>query len=153
MGTYDDWADVEWSAPVEIQDLDQLDPDFESDLYAIIGAVDGGHQWTNIRLLYIGSAYRQHVIDRIRQDHEAYESIEKYLAANPRRVLLVKSGSIVDSSLERTSEKFVRDIECCLIYCNQPSCNRKCKESSGARAVHVRSFGDHKPIKRDCDCT
>lgn len=149
-----DWAVVEWSKAVTIDDLEEIDDERDADLYALIAAdedeVEG--KWTRLRLLYIGSAFLQFVATRIRQPHNAYACVNRYMHLHPGKVLLVMTGTITEASLERISETFVREVECCLINCNQPHCNDVCMESYSGRELVVRNSGDYAPLRSRCHC-
>lgn len=86
-------------------------------------------------LLYIGMAYRQTVQARtLRKDHirDKYQAILDGIT--------VWLGEIIYKSFSRISEDRIQDIECLLIYVNQPKDNRQCKISyTGRPNLRVRS--------------
>lgn len=153
MTSYDH-AVVDWSNAFTIDELDELDHEITAHFYALVAATldPVRKMWTNLDLLYIGLAYHQHVAIRVSQDHTAYSCVNGHMRAHPKKRLIVMAGTIVRASLERISQQFVHDVECCLIYCNQPKCNVACKGSYARRALVVENTGDYVPLHESCDC-
>jgi hypothetical protein len=146
-----DWALIYWYPHVyTLEKIDKADE--QNDFYAILGAKRGYKEWRDLDLLYIGMAFRQTVKERIMQPHEAYTCINEYLKDNPGREIIIMVGMLVDYSLDRVTEQFVEDIECCLIHSNQPWCNERCKTSYTARPLLVLNDGDYAPLKKKSHC-
>ncbi len=122
--------------------------------YALLGATKSGDEWINLRLLYIGIAFKQSVATRLEQDHDSYPCIKSYLEANPKTTLVVMVGYLSDCSLEKVTEKFAKEVECCLIRNTtpQPLCNTQCKKTYNGRPMKVKNTGDYFPFKDICFC-
>ena len=91
-------------------------------------------KWGNLELLYIGQAFDQTLRKRIPQDHPAYECVLQYQKEHSNVDIIVLIGLIENSTVERLTQQLFDDVECCLIFCNQPLCNITCKESCSGRA-------------------
>jgi hypothetical protein len=116
--------------------------------YALLAASrnKGQRRWTNLKLLYLGQAYRQTLRERIPQDHPAYEDIASYLEKYPDKRLIVMVGTIVEATLERHTPQFYDDVENCLILANEPRFNRRGTRSYSGRELRVTNTGDHHPL-------
>lgn len=79
----------------------------------------------SISLLYIGIAYRQDIDNEIKQTIRAF-SLDA-------RKLSIWLGFIEDKDFRRITEKIVKDIECLLIFSNQPLNNISCKKKYNGR--------------------
>lgn len=121
----------------------------EYGFYAILTGIYDKVENTNksIKLHYIGKAYEQKIRERVLQEHTAYECINKYLKENPERNVLVMTGKIVKSSLDRITSQLVDNTEACLIYTNQPSCNTMSKDSYKGRDIEIINTGDYSPLE------
>lgn len=119
--------------------------------YAILGGIynQSKKMYLNITLLYIGQAYEQSLKKRIPQPHP---SINKWLKNHSEYTPLVMIGH--RKVVGKISQALYDDIECCLIYDNQPLCNDKCKErySSTGREITITNDGDYTPLKRVSVC-
>ncbi len=78
-------------------------------------------------LLYIGIAHRQHVVAEINQ------TINRLSLAEQRHELTIWYGNITYSSYQRISESLVYDVECLMIFRNQPLLNKQCKKTYTGR--------------------
>lgn len=76
-------------------------------------------------LLYIGIAYLQDVDSEIKQTIRAFDLDSGKLS--------IWLGFIEETDFGRITEEIVKDVECLLIYVNQPSLNKSCKESYTGR--------------------
>ena len=123
--------------------------------YAILGAKYNSNtkKWENPMLLYIGQAFDQTLRERIPQEHPAYKCVFEYRKRHSDIDILVMIGFIEKSSVERSTQQLFDDIECCLIFCNQPLCNALCKESYLGRDLQVFNMGYYKPLKETCTCS
>ncbi|MDD4440359.1 MAG: hypothetical protein PHX41_00550 [Kiritimatiellae bacterium] len=121
--------------------------------YAILGGVHdtARNVYTHITLLYIGQAYEQSLRARIPQPHTAYGLINTWLSGHPGYTPVVMIG--LRDAVGNKSQSLYDDIECCLIYNNQPLCNDKCKESYNGRAITITNDGDYAPLKQVSVCT
>lgn len=122
--------------------------------YAILGATfySESKSWKDFKLLYIGQAFNQTLRQRIPQDHPGYECVSEYRKKN-RRDIIVMVGIIGQAEAQRITQQLFDDVECCLIYCNQPFCNVKCKDSYTGRDLQVINTGDFSPLKEKCACS
>lgn len=138
-----DWAVVQWDDDVvPLRNVEQVD---DGDFYALISGVREGRRWGDIRLMYIGSAYRQHVAKRIKQEHASYARLIEFQALHKDQQLLVMTGGLSDQSVSRVTERFVLDVEALLIYRNKPRFNTK-RSYTGRRLV-VENEGDFTPLR------
>jgi hypothetical protein len=78
-------------------------------------------------LLYIGIAHKQHVVAEINQ------TINRLGLVSIRHELTIWYGNVTYSSYQRISESLVYDVECLLIFKNQPQLNTQCKKSYTGR--------------------
>jgi hypothetical protein len=63
------------------------------------------------------------------------------------------AGIVTHASVQRLSQDFVDDVECCLIYSNQPLCDQKCKEEYTGRSIKITNVdGTYIPVKRLSQC-
>lgn len=76
-------------------------------------------------LLYIGIAFYQDVNDEIKQSLRSF-NLDPYNT-------LIWIGFIEDKTFNRDTKQIIRDIECLLIYVNQPEFNTQCKENYTGR--------------------
>ncbi len=85
-------------------------------------------------ILYIGIAYHQDVYREIKQELRMFDI--------SGIGLFIWLGYIIETSYRRITENIVRDVECLLIYTNQPSCNKQCKMNyTGRDNLKVRTKG------------
>lgn len=123
--------------------------------YAILGGTYDSRSkgWKNLKLLYIGQAFDQTLRERIPQEHPAYQCVFEYRKRHSGVDILVKIGFIEKSTVERSTQQLFDDIECCLIFCNQPLCNTTCKESYSGRDLQVINSGYYRRLKEKCTCS
>ena len=123
--------------------------------YAILGGTYDSRSrgWKNLKLLYIGQAFDQTLRERIPQEHPAYQCVFEYRKRHSGVDILVKIGFIEKSTVERSTQQLFDDIECCLIFCNQPLCNTTCKESYSGRDLQVINVGHYRRLKEKCTCS
>jgi hypothetical protein len=108
--------------------------------------------WTDLEPMYIGQAFDQTLRARITQRHPTYDCVEKYLRRSGK-VAGVMVGIIAEASVERITQDFVNDVECCLIYTNQPDCNDNCKNEYKGRPIKITNKGgSYLPVKPVCKC-
>jgi hypothetical protein len=108
--------------------------------------------WTDLESMYIGQAFDQTLRARIPQHHAAYDCVDKYLRRSAK-VAGVMVGIIAQASVERITQDFVNDVECCLIYSNQPDCNDNCKDAYTGRPIKITNTGgSYLPVKPVCQC-
>lgn len=89
------------------------------------------------RLLYIGQAYDQTIRQRIQQPHDVDECMSNFKKKNPGYDLFFKSGIVSEIDQQKISSQLVDDVECCMIFRNQPECNTQCRESYMGREIIV----------------
>ena len=122
--------------------------------YAILGARRdaAGSSYTNVELLYIGQAYEQILRKRIVQPHSAYACVTQWLKEHPGFVPVIMIG--LREVTSQRSQSLYDDIECCLIFDNQPRCNDKCKEgySKTGRHIRITNEGDYAPLRQVTTC-
>jgi hypothetical protein len=125
-----------------------------SGFYAVVaGKYDQqARNYTGIKLLYIGQAFDQTLRERIPQPHDAYTCVNQYLKNHPGTTPLAMLGAITSASVERVTQQFVDDTECCLIFSNQPSCNTSCRDSYSGRSIRITNTGDFWPLKETSSC-
>ena len=147
------WWDHEVLTPDQLAGTER--PAFNNrGFYCILGARADHHEkcWRDLDLLYIGQAYRQTIRDRVLQEHAAYECVNEYLRQAQDKNIVVMAGIVVDASLDRITQEFFDDIECCLIYSNDPLCNTACAESYSGRPLFVVNEGDYSPLRKRSSC-
>jgi len=88
-------------------------------------------------LLYIGQAYNQTIRERLLQQHSSEKCFNEWKKNNPGFDIWVQAGVIKDAGQERITSKLFDDIECCMIYTNQPKCNTQCKERYSGRDIEI----------------
>jgi len=96
--------------------------------------------WTDLESMYVGQAFDQTLRARMTQCHPADDCVDKYLRRSGK-VAGVMVGIIAEASVERITQDVVNDVECCLIYSNQPVCNDNCNKG-----------GSYLPVKSVCKC-
>jgi hypothetical protein len=152
-----DTAKIDWSETiVKLVDIDQSKNPYldKKGFYAILTGKFNSleEKFQNIKLRYIGQAYRQTLRIRVPQDHIAYKKIEKYLKNNPDYEPLVMLGIISEHSKEKLTYQFIDDIEACLIFSNKPDCNTKNIDSYDGRDIKVINTGDYCPLDEISKC-
>lgn len=127
----------------------------EKGFYAVLGAVYNPKtkKWGNIKLLYIGQVFDQTLRERIPQEHPAYKCVLNYQKKHSGVGVVVMLGTVKKSTVKKSTQQLFNDIECCLIFCNQPLCNTSCKESYSGRDLKVFNTGDPYPLKKECSCS
>lgn len=148
-----DWAVVawdEWAHPFD--DVDEID--VEGEFYAIFSARERAKRWDPVDLLYIGLAFRQPVVKRLKQEHPAYPLIEGYQRSNPSLDVVVTVGGLIKNaySVERVSGKFAEEIEALLIHRNKPLFNTRSVESYHGRSLVVTNVGNFSPLNETSSC-
>lgn len=153
-----DTVNIKWDDGVtqfdQIKDSKRTNLD-KSGFYAILGATSdvGSKSWKGLKLLYIGQAFDQTLRERIPQEHDAYKCVYDYRKNHSGTDLVVMIGLIEESTLEKQTRQIFNDIECCLIFCNKPTCNTTCQESYSGRDLQVINAGDYTPLKEKCSCS
>jgi|GEM_PF-1717749 len=109
-------------------------------------------KYENTKLLYIGQAYKQTLGERILQPHNGYDCINNYIRKTPNAKLLTMVGVLAKTNISKVTQELFDDIECCLIYHNQPKCNEICKKSYSGRQLTIINTGDFSPLKPASDC-
>jgi hypothetical protein len=129
----------------------------ENGFYAILGANPDPtkNQWADFDLLYIGQAFDQTLRQRIPQPHPAYSCVNENIKKTGKTVI-VMVGVITEKSVERLTQDFIDDVECCLIYSNQPLCNDKCKDEynhrSPRRQLRITNKEVDHILEASCSC-
>jgi hypothetical protein len=146
-----DWAIVNWG--VDLVPIHQVDKLGDGHLYAVLAGIpEGRRKWrfTRSSLLYLGMAFRQHLVDRIRQDHSAWDRVVAYHSAHRDRDLLVRRGWFPQGaySTQRLTQVFVEHVEQLLIAVHQPAQNTRGRQSSGGRPLVVINVGERAPLKQ-----
>ena len=105
-------------------------------------------------VLYIGMTHKQDVGTRIVQPHkEAQTKIDNFMnqASNKNKPIRYIIGKIISFD-EDITEDFIRDVECCLIFRNQPVGNDKCKESYPRGSIIIQNEGYFTPLRNTSQC-
>lgn len=149
------WGVVHWHEnQVPFGKLDRLTD--EGDFYAVIAGARSrsGKTWDPIRVLYVGIAYNQPVVRRIRQDHQSYERVVQYVTRHREHDLFVMVGDLMPGvhSVERVTRQFVEDVEGLLIYRNKPPLNTRGVNEYTGRDLVVMNAGDYAPLKETSAC-
>lgn len=77
----------------------------------------------------------------------------KWLTDNPSFKLLVMAGTITRATSQRITQELMDDVECCLVFTNQPKCNGPpCKESYSGREIMISNTGAYQPLKESSKC-
>jgi len=153
-----DTVNIKWDDTVtqfdRIKDSKKTKLD-KSGFYAILGATfnESSKKYESLKLLYIGQAFDQTLRERIPQEHDAYKCVYDYKKNHSGTDIVVMIGLIEESSLEKQTQQIFSDIECCLIFCNKPTCNTTCQESYSGRNLQVTNTGDYTPLKEKCSCS
>ena len=157
-GTIMDTVYIKWVEGVmpfnKIKDFIRKELD-KKGFYALLGGTRAQNStgWINLKLLYVGQAFDQTLRERIPQEHPAYECVFKYQKEHSGIAIVVMIGTIEKSPVAKLTQQLFNDIECCLIFCNQPLCNTTCKESYSGRDLQVINTEDYKPLKEKCACS
>jgi hypothetical protein len=151
-----DTVNINWVKGVvpfhQIPEFNHKDYDLDKNgFYAILAGKRKTTGWVELELLYIGQAFDQTLRERIPQEHDAYKCVFDYQQDSDKDIL-VKIGYIKESTVQKTTQLF-DDVECCLIYCNQPLCNTLCKEKYTGRDLHIINTGSYRPLKEECYCS
>ena len=131
-------------------------PDIERGFYALVEEIHVSRGVYDHKLLYVGIAFDQPVVKRIRQQHQAYEALgaSNYLVKRARKgiksEILFMVGEVVASSKVRTTRKLYEDVENLLIARHQPKLNKKKKSYTGRDKLVVLNVGDHAPLRPTC---
>jgi hypothetical protein len=124
--------------------------------YAVLSAmpvrIEGIRRLAIRDLLYIGQAFDQAIRDRINQEHSASACIEEYHRKNPKLELLLKVGVITRTNQQTLTQELFNDVECGLIYSNQPICNIQCKKTYQGRSLFIINKGDYDPLHGNSLC-
>lgn len=97
-------------------------------------------------LRYIGLSVDQTLRIRVPQDHSAYKRTARVVRMNPERPdAIVMFGRI--SSPRRASNDLYEDVECALIFDNQPADNTSCRSRYLRRAIRITNLGESWPLK------
>lgn len=116
-----DIVEVDWIQT----DLDDIYNYQDTDFYAFT---------QGSKLLYVGIAYRQDVINEIKNTLSAFRINEDNIK--------IWLGFIESTNYGRITELIIKDVECLLIHLNQPILNIQCKSSyTGRDNLMVRSKG------------
>lgn len=125
----------------------------EKGFYAFIAGKHKEKKLENPKLLYIGQAYEQTLRVRIPQDHKKAEKcINKYLKDNPDTTVWVQTGIITESDVKTRTQPLYDDIECCLIFTNQPKCNTHCMDNYDGREIKITNTGLYGILKKTSSC-
>jgi len=121
--------------------------------YALLGGRwnDTTKKWSDLELLYIGQAFDQTLRTRILQPHDAYTCIEAQLEKTGKTAI-VMVGVVTQASVQRLTQDVIDDLECCLIYSNQPLCNERCKDTYSGREITITNIGGNFPLKASSAC-
>lgn len=145
------WSkNCEWLKKVATSNLEYID---ENGFYAIyLGRHNPEtNKVENGELLYIGQVYDQTIRQRLQQPHDADSCINNQKRQKPDFELFFKTGIIIETDQERVTSQLIDDIECCMIYSNQPKCNVQCKESYEGREINIEH--ENPWIIRDSSCS
>lgn len=89
----------------------------------------------NSILLYVGIAHRQHIVAEINQ------TISRLGLKEKKPELTIWYGNITYSTYQRISESLVYDVECLIIFRNQPQLNVQCKKNyTGRENLKIKSL-------------
>ena len=126
----------------------------DNGFYAILGANydKTKNQWIDFDLLYMGQVFDQTLRQRISQPHDAYTCVNAN-TKKTQKTAIIMVGVIKETSVERITQEFVNDVECCLIYSNQPLCNDKCKEEYTGRSLEITNTEGYYPLKETSSCS
>lgn len=125
--------------------------------YAILSGVlekdeKGNNQYGKIKLLYIGQAFDQILRKRIPQKHDAYACVNNYKKKHPNVEILVMLGTIEKSTVGKLTQQLFNDIECCLIFSNNPLCNETCQDCYSGRDLKIVNTGHPYPLEKESTC-
>ena len=133
---------------IDSKELDQ------SGFYMLLtGKPTNERKFTIGKLLYIGQAYNQKIRDRIPQSHPAYDCIVENHSGE--YLYLAVSEILQLDGMEKITQELFDDIECCLIYKNEPLCNTDCVNEYNSklrREIQIINCGGYNPIKENCRC-
>lgn len=95
----------------------------------------------NLNLIYLGTAYHQSIVYKIKSEIMKFEMDMKRLT--------IWIGHIVESDFKQITEQIVKDIECLLIHVHRPTYNTRCIANyTGRNNLKVRNHGC--PYLRPC---
>jgi hypothetical protein len=120
--------------------------------YVILSGTKTAKGWVKPRLLYVGQAFDQTLRERIPQERMEYQCVYSHQKAHAGAPIWVMIGFIKETSVGRVNQQLFDDIECCLIFSNQPMCNTACKDSYSGRDLEVINVGHYAPLEERCTC-
>ena len=104
--------------------------------------------------LYIGLAYKQSMEIRPGQVSGHQAAYQCVIKNSKDKVLFIKLGVLTKCNLDKKTEQLYEDIEKCLIYCNQPTCNTLNKSNyESNRIVKIQNTGYFVSLIENCDCS
>ncbi len=108
----------------------------------------------SLKLLYIGLAYKQSLTIRLGQISGHQTAYECVIQRSIGKKLYVKLGILKECSLDKKTEQLYDDIEKCLTYCNQPTCNTQNRNSyASKRTIHIQNTGNYIPLNEKSNCS
>lgn len=131
-------------------------PDLDRGFYALVEEIREGRGEFDHKLLYIGLAYEQSVVSRVRQQHQAYETlgVSGYLVKRARKGIesevLVMVAEILAANLERKTKELYQDVENLLIARHRPRFNKRHKTYGGRDRLVIVNEGDYHPLRSRC---
>jgi len=131
-------------------------PDLDRGFYAFVEKIREGRGEFDHKILYIGLAYEQSVVRRVRQQHKAYEtfSMSSYHVKRAKKgidsEILVMAAEIVAAIKERKTKELYEDIENLLISRHRPRLNKKHKTYAGRLRLVVINEGNYHPLRSRC---
>lgn len=110
---------------------------------------------TRKELSYIGKAFGQTLLQRIPQRNGHETAFQCIIQRGKGYTLYIGLGVITENTLQNHTDQLHDDIECCLIFNNQPTCNDTCKDAYNSelrREISITNTGSYQPLKENTLC-
>lgn len=134
---------------------DLPDPDLDrKGFWFLVSAAETPDEEVEIEeLLFIGSSYNTDLRDRI-PDRRLKNVYRDVMAEARNNELYFAYGYIGDISTASPPRKLITDLECALVFQNEPICNNRCQDrytSEEGSEFLVTNVGDFFPLEANCD--
>lgn len=103
--------------------------------------------------LYIGLTYKQELGVRPGQISGHQAAYECAIEKSKNKLLFLKLGVLSETSVGKKTEQLYEDIEKCLIFCNEPTCNTNHKSNyESSRILSIKNIGQHHSLNEESNC-
>jgi hypothetical protein len=136
----------------QVQDLDAIDLDRRGFYFMVSATEDEEGELDLGQLLFIGAAYKEDLRERI-PDRKLFKAYRNVMAEARDADLYLAFAYIAQTERGFMPQKIHSDIQCALIYQNQPVCNSFCREayhSEEGNKLYIINTGDFDPLEEIC---